>query len=109
MAEHPHHLVVEVCLAARDDIDHDQANSLAQITGALDRECLSVTVAVLVGGADQLDRGDESSPSLVFKYQDFEGVGKRGWNYQCRGRGSPGARQHRRCPDRLAGRMVRNR
>jgi hypothetical protein len=67
LLQQSHHLVVQVRLAAGHDVDHDQADSLAEIAGALDRKRPPIGLAILVAGTDELDGRDESGASLLSK------------------------------------------
>ena len=67
MAHQPHHLVVQVRPPAGHDVDHDHADPLAEIAGTLGRKRLAMGIAILVGGADQLDGRNELAPPSLSK------------------------------------------
>src|SRR6266849_10809709 len=89
---------MQIPLSACDDINDDQADPSAEISGALGGEQTALAIAVLVARADQLDGRHKGPPP--FRGQNLDratgGEGRR--KNKRRGGRRPNRANRRRCP-----------
>src|SRR3954451_22988875 len=81
---------MQVGSPTRDDVDDDQAHSLVEIGGTLDRECLTLFGPVFIARTYQFYGRDQGESGRRREEAHLEGVGKDGRHHMGRRRGSPG-------------------
>jgi hypothetical protein len=65
---------VQVAGALGHDIHDDDADTAAQIAGTLHRKQTAIGGAILVGRADELDRGHQARTFFLAQHLDFKDV-----------------------------------